>query len=78
VGSAFAYILQKFIKGWLGDLKKVTPRDFHALIPPSEPEFVNLLRSPEIDSQIPGKTTLFDVPDPHEATWAGRIDSSAP
>ncbi len=43
----------------------------------SEPEFVNLLSSPGIDSRpvVPGGiTTLCDVP-AHQATYAGRIDS---
>ncbi len=47
----------------------------------SEPEFVNLLRSPGIDSQ-PGQpasrastTTHFEVPARHQVTYAGGIDS---
>jgi hypothetical protein len=39
-----------------------------------EPEFVNLLRSPEIPVWRAGTTTLFAVP-ARQATLAGGIDS---
>jgi hypothetical protein len=47
----------------------------YGLLKPLEPEFVNVLRSPGIDSKIRAVTTNRVIKPAHQATWAVGIGS---
>jgi hypothetical protein len=67
-------VLYSFHRAGIIILKTGGEKAFRRLYKP-EPVFVNLSRSPGIDSQRAGTLTLLVLP-ARQATWAGGIDSS--